>query len=74
MCEHVYLAALDQLLLSCLVLVGGGSMLSCSYGLGGCCCRLFSCILQPKKYTGLSTLVLYLHNSLTSQLLLYQVR
>lgn len=49
----VYLAALDQLLVSRLVLVGRGSVLSCSDGLSGCGRCLLSCILQTNTYTSL---------------------
>lgn len=47
---RVYLAALDQLLVSRLVLVGGGSVLSCSNGLSGCSCCLLCCILLTNTY------------------------
>lgn len=47
---RVYLAALDQLLVSRLVLVGGGSVLSCSNGLSGCSCRLLCCILPTNTH------------------------
>lgn len=55
---RLYLAALDQLLVSRLVLVGGGGVLSCSDGLSGRSCCLLGCILHTntcigsKRFTG----------------------
>lgn len=43
-----YLAALDELLLSCLVLVGGGGVLGGSDGLSGSGSRVFGCTLKEK--------------------------
>lgn len=45
-----YLAALDQLLVGRLVLVGRGSVLSCSDGLSGCGRCLLGCILPTNTY------------------------
>lgn len=44
-----HLAALDELLLGPLVLIGGGGVLRCGDGLSGSCCCLLGCILSGKR-------------------------
>lgn len=61
--EYNYLAALDELLLSSLVPVGGGSVLGSSYGLSGCCCCLFGSILTRNKQVCLKHCVCILINT-----------